>query len=121
MIATTMIQSETPHSILLPRHLSTLGRMATIIRASARATVGDAEHAVLLEFSGAFGSGDSSQGLVTVGGPLIPTVSGEIVRCHINFDDLNTFGPPLVDLLRSELEPFIIGAGWVSLRCIDKD
>ncbi len=53
--------------------------------------------------------------------PLSPDNTGEIVRCHIDFDDFETFGPPFVELIRSELEPFIIGVGRIIVDYADKN
>src|SRR5579864_6098365 len=93
--------------------LATAAYLSRVIRASARATADHSDHVVLLELSGSLGGGNGAQGVVVVACPGVSAISGEIVRCHVNIDDFETFGSPLIKLTRSELEPFIIGAGRV--------
>jgi hypothetical protein len=83
--------------------------------------VGDEDHVVSLEFSKPLGGCDPSQSAEISACPCLPTISGELVRCHIDLDDFDSFRPIIVDLLRSELEPFIIGVGRVIVDQADKD
>lgn len=90
---------------------SVIAQMATAIRTLARSTTKDT--AVSLEFSYSLGGGDCLEKVDVGACPCLPSVPNEVVRAEINEDDFSSAGFPIRDLLRLELEPFIIGVGWV--------
>ena len=65
------------------------------------------------EFSTSDGCCNSVQNIAVAACPIQPTVLGEVIRAHIDPNDFPSTALPILDLLRLEIEPFIVGCGWV--------
>jgi hypothetical protein len=63
---------------------------------------------VSLEFSCSLGGGNGIEKVNVGACPSLPTVPNEVVRAKIDKDYFAALGLPICDLLRLELEPFII-------------
>jgi hypothetical protein len=90
---------------------SVIAQMAAAIRTLARAHPDDAS--LSLEFSCSLGEGDSLEQVHVGASPCLPSVAHEIVRAKIDKNDFAATPLPICDLLRLEIQPFIIGVGWV--------
>jgi hypothetical protein len=90
---------------------SVIGQMAAAIRTLANSSA--LGTGISLEFSCSLGEGDCLEKVDVVACPCLPSVPNEIVRAKIDKHDFATAPLPVCDLLRLEIEPFIIGVGWV--------
>lgn len=90
---------------------SVVSQMAAAIRTLARAHPD--ECSVLLQFSYSLEASNSVEKVDVVACPALPSIPNEIVRADIDKNDFASITFPLCDLLRLELEPFIVGVGWV--------
>jgi hypothetical protein len=96
------------------RVISILSQMAAAIRVIARSATD--ENATSLEFSYSLGCGETTERVEVATCPCIPAIPGELVRADIDKDYFAAFRFPICDLLRSELEPFIIGVGRITVN-----
>ena len=85
--------------------------MADAIRTMARTA--SADHAVSLKLAGTLGEGNCLENMNVATCPCLPAVVGDVIYADIDEDNLVPLSLPVRDLLRLEIEPFVVGCGWV--------
>lgn len=90
---------------------SLLSQMASEIRVAAR--VAEPGIAVSLKLSGSLGKGERREHLDIAACPSLAAVSGDLVYADIDQNGMMAASLPFRDLLRLEIEPFVIGCGGV--------
>lgn len=92
---------------------SVVSQIANGIRVTIRHR--DEKITMAASFSFSLGEGDVLESVKVGTCPCLATVPGELIRADIHEHNITTSPLPFRDLIRLELEPFIIGVGWVKV------
>lgn len=88
-------------------------QIASAIRTAARSATRDTGGLII--FSRSLGTGDGASRLNISLTSYSISIPGELVMAEFRDFDIAFRGPPLRNLVRCEIEPFIIGVGWVTV------